>query len=88
MTESNNHRSSRVSDTCTRRRLAESGLVAVDVCDCGMMQLHVGALSLRITPESATELLATLGQAVAAYVDPAENLRDRAVFFSNERGKA
>jgi hypothetical protein len=52
---------------CPKTRLAEGGLAAVDVCHCGMMQLHIGALTLRITPGALSELLSTLGQAVAAH---------------------
>ncbi len=51
---------------CRPVRLAETALAAVDVCDCGMMQLHLGAITLRMTPGAVSELLATLGQAVAA----------------------
>lgn len=53
------------SNDCRRVRLAESSVAAVDQCDCGMMQLHLAALTLRLTPDSLSELLATLGMAVA-----------------------
>jgi hypothetical protein len=61
---SDNPSSSR--STCKTTRLAESGCVAVDSCDCGMLQLHVGALTLRLAACAAHELLATLGEALAA----------------------
>lgn len=50
---------------CRQTRLAESGVAAVDVCDCGVMQVHVGAVTLRLAPCALTELLSTLEQAVA-----------------------
>jgi hypothetical protein len=50
---------------CHRTRLAESGVAAVDVCSCGMLQLHLGPMTLRMTPEALSELLGTLGEAVA-----------------------
>ena len=50
---------------CRRTRLAESSIAAVDVCECGMMQLHIGAFTLRLAPRAVSELLSTLGQAVA-----------------------
>jgi hypothetical protein len=53
--------------SCPRRRLAESPFAAVDVCSCGMMQLHVGAVTIRFTPRALSELLATLGRAVAVH---------------------
>lgn len=50
---------------CPKTRLAESGIGAVDICDCGMWQLHIGALTVRLAPAAASELLGLLGQAVA-----------------------
>jgi len=49
---------------CRRTRLAESSVATVDVCDCGVMHLHLGAVSLRIAPCALDELLSTLEQAV------------------------
>src|SRR6185312_776704 len=46
-------------------RLAESDTVAVDMCPCGTIHLHVGALSLRLRPDGAASLLQTLGIAFA-----------------------
>lgn len=53
--------------SCPRRRLAESPFAAVDVCGCGMMLLHVGAVTIRFTPRALSELLSTLGRAVAVH---------------------
>jgi hypothetical protein len=39
-------------------------MVAVDLCTCGVMQLHFGALTLRMTPCAVTELVKTLGHAL------------------------
>ena len=50
---------------CRQTRLAESSVAAVDVCDCGILQLHVGAVTLRIAPSALSELLSTLESAVA-----------------------
>jgi len=33
---------------------------------CGMMQLHLGPFTVRMAPDAVSELLATLGRAVAA----------------------
>lgn len=57
------------SDTrdCPRTRLAETDIGSVDVCDCGMWQLHIGALTLRFAPAAVSELLGLLGQAVAEH---------------------
>lgn len=52
---------------CPRARLAEAEIGSVDVCDCGMWQLHIGALTLRFAPAAVSELLALLGQAVAEH---------------------
>lgn len=53
-------------------RLAESSIAAVDACECGMLQLHVGAMTLRLSPCAAAELLRTLSQAVAAHSEQFE----------------
>lgn len=52
---------------CDRVRLAEGPVASVDLCDCGTMQLNIGALTLRLTPGALSELLATLGSAVAEH---------------------
>ena len=51
----------------SQTRLAESSIAAIDVCECGMMQLHIGAMTLRLSPCAASELLRTLSEAVAAH---------------------
>ena len=51
--------------TCQRKRLAEGPVAAVDECECGMLQLHVGAFTLRLTPRALSDLVGTLGLAVA-----------------------
>ncbi len=53
--------------TCERTRLAEGNVSAVDICECGMMQLHVGAFTLRLEPAVVSDVLATLGEAIAEY---------------------
>ena len=52
---------------CPRTRLAQTDIGSVDVCDCGMWQLHIGAITLRFAPAAVSELLALLGQAVAEH---------------------
>lgn len=73
---------------CRRRRLAESAVAAVDVCDCGVMQVHVGTLTLRLEPRAARELAATLDAALTRHaegpeLDPAASLS--ASLGSNKR---
>jgi hypothetical protein len=48
-------------------RLAESSVAAVDVCECGMLLLHIGAMTLRLSPCAASELLRTLEQALTPH---------------------
>jgi hypothetical protein len=52
---------------CPRTRLAENGVGSVEVCRCGMWQVHIGALTLRLAPCAVSELLGLLGQAVAEH---------------------
>lgn len=54
-------------DSCPRALLARGPLASVDVCRCGMLHLHLGALTIRLTPEALAELVTTLTTAVAAH---------------------
>ncbi len=53
-------------DHSSNVRLAESESVAVDMCGCGTLQLHLGDLSLRLPPEMVVNLIRTLGTALAS----------------------
>ncbi len=61
------HAPARGDHYCRKVRLAQSSVAAVDRCDCGVMHLQLGVLTLRLCPQALSELLATLGQAVAAH---------------------
>lgn len=61
--EPTKHRSS--VPACTKRRLAQSVVASVDICTCGTMQLHVGAVTLRLVPGAAEQLAHTLKLALA-----------------------
>ena len=52
-------------ESCPTIRLAQGDLAAVDVCSCGMLRLHLAALTLRITPEALASVLETLTEALA-----------------------
>jgi hypothetical protein len=60
---------------CSRTRLAENDVATVDVCHCGLLHLHMGPFSLRMTPTSLQILLATLAQATGATVTRAASAR-------------
>jgi hypothetical protein len=75
---------------CQRVRLAEADIGSVDVCDCGMWQLNMGALTLRFAPAAVSDLLGLLGQAVAEHsgrrLSEAERTLEMALF--GRRGDA
>jgi hypothetical protein len=75
---------------CPRTLLAENGVGSVEVCSCGMWQLHIGPLTLRLAPCAVSELLGLLGQAVVE--DSArrfETARELGLpLFRRERGEA
>jgi hypothetical protein len=52
-------------DHPTNVRLAESDYVAVDMCHCGALQVHLGDLSLRLPPDLVLSLTRTLTVALA-----------------------
>jgi hypothetical protein len=43
-------------DKCVRRRLAERGTFHVEMCDCGVIQMTIGCLTLRLDPRAYSEL--------------------------------
>jgi len=51
-------------DHSSNVRLAESDSVAVDMCRCGTLQVHLGDLSLRLPPEIVANLMRTLSAAL------------------------
>lgn len=53
-------------EACTQIRLAENELVAVDRCSCGTLRVHLGALTLRVSPEALQQVMHTLGSALIA----------------------
>lgn len=55
------------SQRCAQTRLAEGSIAAVDMCRCGVLQLHFCAVTLRMDHATLSELLAVLGHAVAEY---------------------
>lgn len=55
------------STDCPRTRLAQGDFAAVDACRCGTVQVHLGALTLRLAPCALAELAGTLNQALAAH---------------------
>jgi hypothetical protein len=67
MKNGNEHQHPPEAADCPRTRLAEGRLAAVDACQCGMLQVHLGALTLRMAPCALAELANTLSQAVAAH---------------------
>lgn len=50
---------------CVKHPLARNAVGTVDHCSCGSVQLHLGATTIRFTPEA----LEHLGTLVAAAVD-------------------
>jgi len=77
---------------CVRTRRAESSIAAVDECECGMFQLHLGALTLRLTPPALAELWDTLGRAMqstrGAPAGDTEPLDSTRPFLGGRRGEA
>lgn len=77
-------------ENCERTRLAESSVAAVDVSDCGMMQLHIGPLTVRLAVCAACELLDTLERAVDEYERqrPSQAAEHDVPLFGGGRGSA
>lgn len=76
---------------CPRTRLAQGALAAVDLCRCGMIQLHIGAITLRLDERALGELAETLERAVATHarkLAPANLAGDALGLRPQKRGQA
>ncbi|MEM1348523.1 MAG: hypothetical protein AAGI01_08215 [Myxococcota bacterium] len=52
---------------CSVTRLANGEVSSVDVCECGTMQVNLGAFMLRLSPETVAEIARTLNGALVMY---------------------
>jgi len=52
---------------CPVTRLAKGEVTSVDVCECGTMQVNLGAFTLRVSPETVAEIATTLNAALVTY---------------------
>lgn len=87
------HSTSPPDPNCTeqseRRVVAASAVVTVEACDCGVVHLHFGPLSMRFTSASIDQLYRTLGRArtqLSTDQDPREELLTH--HFGRTRGIA
>jgi hypothetical protein len=62
-------------ESCLTTRLAASELVTVDRCSCGTLRVHLGALTLRVTPDALHGIMCTLGEALIANASPSAQPR-------------
>lgn len=60
---------------CSRKRMAENEVASIDYCEHGYMHVHIGPISLRLTPEATSGLLEALGTALYAYAESARGRR-------------
>ena len=56
-------------ETCPTVRLAQGDLACVDMCSCGNLRLHMGAVTLRLTPDALASIFSTLGEALAVHAN-------------------
>jgi hypothetical protein len=53
-----------VSGKCARHRIAERGTFSIEVCDCGIVHLTIGCLTLRLDPPAYCELADAIGESL------------------------
>jgi hypothetical protein len=51
-------------DHCERRKLAVCGSVKIEMCDCGVVHLTIGCLTLRFDPSAYRELANTVSESI------------------------
>ncbi len=52
------------SEKCERRRLAEHGTFYIDLCNCGVVHLTIGCLTLRLDPSAYRELASSVQESL------------------------
>ncbi|MEM6995379.1 MAG: hypothetical protein AAF721_33025 [Myxococcota bacterium] len=76
----------------SKRLLAASQIATVEGCDCGVVHLHLGALTLRLTESSLNALQQTLAEACCELAlggsSPLEALQRDALRTRIPRGQA
>ena len=65
-----------------RERLAEGPFCTVEACDCGTLHVSIGAITLRLAPEVAASIQATLREALRS-VERSEDALAMARLFAN-----
>lgn len=51
-------------ESCERRRLAQGGTVKIEMCDCGVVHLIIGCMTLRFDPLAFRELAKTVNESM------------------------
>ena len=71
--------------TCTHSILAQSGSFRVDRCACGTINLHIGPVSLRVSPQALMQLSEVLK---VASEHPLDTLKPKTSKYSPEHKDA
>lgn len=71
--------------TDTRTVVAQSPLLTVEACGCGVMHLHFGALSLRLTGEALESVQRTIAEALQ-FVGTEDSITDRVTTMFSKAG--
>jgi hypothetical protein len=61
-------------------RIAQGAFASVDLCDCGVLLVNIGAVTLRMDASAMSSLVSTLGEAVAEHT--ARKHRQRLVAYA------
>jgi len=67
------------------KRVASGAVASVDVCSCGTMHLHIGALTLHLTEGAVDVLQQTLAQALKL-AQHQRNAQDPLAMFKRRAG--
>lgn len=63
-------------EACPTVRLAQGDVACVDMCSCGTLRLHLGAVTLRLTPDALASIFGTLGEALALHARQSAKLSE------------
>lgn len=60
----------KVCEPSARQVIAKSAIATAELCSCGIVHLHLGAITLRLDPSAVAELSSVLAICEQAAADP------------------
>jgi hypothetical protein len=73
---------------CKHTLLAKTGDFRIDKCSCGTLSLHIGAVSLRVSPEALFQLSSMMNTATENYLEQVNRLEQNHLHENRDEEQA